>query len=59
MYCLICEPIVELVESNLPIKYNENQSTFIQEYYCFSCGLVHDCTSQSGDMVRENLNIVD
>jgi len=59
MYCQICEPSVKLVESNLPVKYDEIEKTFTKEYYCFGCNTLYECTSQSGDMVQENLNIVE
>ena len=59
MRCQICEPLIKLVESNLPTRYDENSNTFIREYYCFACNTLYECYSQSGDMIQENLNIVE
>jgi hypothetical protein len=55
MYCLICEPLIELEKTTT--DYDEVTQTFIQEYRCPSCNTLHECTSQSGDMVQEYLNI--
>ena len=55
MYCQNCKPLVKLVESNLPAIYYDGM--FEQDYYCFSCNILYTCTSQSGDMIQENLNI--
>ena len=53
MYCLICEPIVKLIEQEL----DENEGLFYQYYICPECNIRYYCTSQSGDMIQEYLNI--
>ncbi len=51
MNCPKCN--YQLVESTKPIKGLNN--IFFQEYFCFNCFSLFECTSQSGDMVEEYL----
>ena len=53
MYCLICKPLVKLIEK----ESDENEDLFYQYYICPECKIRHYCTWQSGDMVQEYLNI--
>jgi len=53
MYCLICEPLVKLIEQ----EYDENEGLYYQYYICPKCNTRHYCTSQSGDMVQEYLDL--
>ena len=53
MYCLICEPLVELVET----VSDEDHGMFYQYYECPNCGQRHMCSSQSGDMIQEYLDM--
>jgi len=59
MYCLICEPLVKLIKTDFTEKYNEKDDLYTREYYCPNCNTLHECISQSGDMVQENLNIIE
>mgnify|MGYP000903923917 CR=1 FL=1 len=54
MLCPNCK--FELVESNMPI--DEVAGLFYQEFYCFKCTSLYECTSLSGDFVEEYLNEV-
>jgi len=53
MHCLICETLVKLIEQEL----DENEGLFYQYYICPKCNIKHYCTSQSGDMIQEYLDI--
>jgi len=53
MYCLICESIVKLIEQDS----DENEGLFYQYYIYPICNTRHYCTSQSGDMIQEYLNL--
>jgi len=53
MYCLICEPIVKLKETSV----DGCNGLFVQNYVCPECDEVHYCTSQSGDMIQEYLEL--
>ena len=53
MHCLICETLVKLIEQEL----DENEGLFYQYYICPKCNTKHYCTSQSGDMIQEYLDI--
>jgi transcription elongation factor Elf1 len=57
LYCLICEPLVELIEQPTGIVDIYDQ-WFYQDYTCPNCGAYHRCSSQSGDMIQENLDII-
>lgn len=53
MYCLVCEPIERLEKT-----YDDFDSgVFFQYYICPKCGTEHHCSSQSGDMIQEYLDI--
>lgn len=51
MLCPYCKKI--MVESEK--KFYEFTNEFAQEYFCFHCYKLYYCTSQSGDMISENL----
>ena len=53
MYCLICEPLVKLQLE----KSTERWDWFYNYYVCPQCGTKYECSSQSGDMIQENLSI--
>ena len=53
MKCPDC--LIKMVESNL--NHNTDE-IFIQRYFCFDCGTLYECTSQSGDMVEEYLDVI-
>lgn len=53
MYCLVCEPLVKLNEEELLEEYN----VYYQYYSCPICDTRHVCTSQSGDMIPEYLDL--
>lgn len=53
MYCLICEPLIKLQLE----ESTEKWGWFYNYYKCPQCGTEYECSSQSGDMVQENLNI--
>lgn len=55
MYCLVCEPAVELDKE----ASGENDYGFYQYYICPKCKSLHLCTSQSGDMIQENLDLLE
>jgi uncharacterized protein YlaI len=55
MYCLICEPLVELTETTL----REEEGIFYHRYVCPECNTEYECTSQSGDMIHEYLDFVE
>jgi len=59
MYCQICEPLVKLLGVDFTANYNEKEDLYTREYYCPACDTLYECTSQSGDMVQENLNIIE
>jgi len=59
MYCQICEPLVKLVKTDFTANYNEKEDVYTREYCCPNCNTLYECTSQSGDMVQENLNIIE
>ena len=49
MYCLICEQNIELIETETD-EFDASDRWVYQDYECPS-------SSQSGDMVQENLNL--
>jgi len=53
MQCLNCNPKVKLIEQ----ESDEQEGLYYQYYICPKCGTRHYCTSQSGDMVEEYLNV--
>lgn len=53
MNCPICEK--RIVESNYPVFFDEG--IFYQEYFCFNCYKLFECSSQSGDMIEEYLDL--
>lgn len=55
MDCPYCK--IKASESN--VKFDELSNLFIQEFYCFECHSLFECTSQSGDMIEENLEEID
>ena len=55
MYCLICEPLFKLKKQ----ESNENEGLFYQYYISPEGGKRHYCTSQSGDMIQEYLDLCD
>lgn len=54
MKCLFCKKT--MVESNYPALFYEG--TFYQEYFCFNCYKLFECSSKSGDMVEEYLEVI-
>lgn len=52
MNCWACTPITRLVET----KSTGDEVYFYQYYECPRCGGEYICSSQSGDMVQENLD---
>jgi len=55
MYCLNCNPKVKLIEQ----ESDEQEGLYYQFYICPKCKTRHYCTSQSGDMFEEYLNVCD
>ena len=55
MQCLNCNPKVKLIEQ----ESDEEGNVFYQFYICPKCKTRHYCTSQSGDMFEEYLNVCD
>ena len=53
MKCPYC--LIKMVESNL--NHNTDEM-FRQRYFCFDCDTLYECTSQSGDMVEEYLDVI-
>jgi len=51
--CLNCNPKVKLIEQ----ESDEEDNIFYQYYICPNCNTKHCCTSQSGDMVEEYLDV--
>jgi DNA-directed RNA polymerase subunit RPC12/RpoP len=51
MNCLMCSHKLDIM-----VGYYED-GLFITEYICPDCGQLHHCTSQSGDMIQENLSL--
>lgn len=54
MDCPFCKK--QMVESNYPAVFYEG--IFYQEYFCFNCYKLFECSSQSGDMVEEYLEVI-
>lgn len=54
MNCPKCK--TKMAESN--ITFDDCEALFKQEYFCFKCSTLYECTSQSGDMVEEYLEYV-
>lgn len=54
MNCPNCKK--RMVESNYPAVFNEG--IFYQEYFCFDCYKLYVCSSQSGDMIEEYLDLI-
>lgn len=48
----------KMVESNQEIMFEEESKTFYQEYFCFHCYGLYVCSSQSGDMIPEYLELI-
>ena len=44
-----------MVESNITFEYIIDD-IFYTRYYCFNCDTLYECSSQSGDMIEENLD---
>jgi len=53
MQCLNCNPKVKLIEQ----ESDEDEGLIYQYYICPECKTIHYCTSQSGDMVEEYLDL--
>lgn len=55
MICPECS--TELVQSNMNYMgmANEIGYEFYTMYFCFDCGSLYECTSESGDFTVENL----
>jgi len=53
MQCINCNPKVKLIEQ----ESDEYGNVFYQFYICPKCDTRHYCTSQSGDMVEEYLDV--
>lgn len=54
MNCPICKK--QMVESNYKAVYDDG--IFYQEYFCFNCYKLFECSSQSGDMIEEYLDLI-
>lgn len=54
MECPDC--LIKMVESNL--SHDMEDDMFRQRYFCFGCNTLYECTSQSGDMVEEYLDVI-
>ena len=57
MYCLICKPLIGLAIISQITDQSKWDDVFINSYVCPECGRYHYCTSQSGDMIQENLEL--
>ena len=55
MKCQNCNK--PMVRSNLNHRYIVEEVDYTR-YFCFDCNTLYECTSDSGDMVEENLDIL-
>lgn len=47
----------DLVESNINFE-NAPCDMYYTRYFCFNCDTLYECTSQSGDMIEEHLEVL-
>ena len=56
MYCLNCNPKIPKVKL-IEQESDEYEGLYYQYYICPECNIRYYCTSQSGDMVQDYLDL--